>query len=158
MSNVYFTTDGVIGVNPFETSTTANFKLGQLAHGSDGSHWVYVAAEGAITAYDCVAVDENFDAVSMTKALADAGHAVAFAQVAFADEAFGWVLKSGAGANYKVRVAAGYVADAALYTTGTAGVLDDATTSQTNIRGVVAYQGGTAAAARPIIATYPTAK
>lgn len=158
MSNVYFTTDGVIGVNPFETSTTAKFKLGQLAHGSDGSHWVYVAAEGAITQYDAVAVDENFDAVSMTKALADAGHMVAFAQVAFADEEFGWVLKSGAGANYKVRVAAGYVADAALYTTGTAGVLDDASTSQTLVRGVVAYQGGTAAAARPIIATYPHTK
>lgn len=158
MSNIYYVTGGTIGVNPFEVSTTAEFRLGTVAHGSDGSEWVYVAAEGAITQYDAVAVDENFDAVALTKALADAGHAIAFAQVAFTDEQFGWVLKRGQGANYRVRVAANYVADAALYTTGTAGVLDDASTSQTLVRGVVAYQGGTAATGRPIIATYPLAK
>lgn len=158
MSNVYYTTDGVIGVNPFVTDTTAQFKLGQLAHGSDGSHWVYVEAGGAITQYDYLCVDEEFTALTGTKTNVDAGHLICFAQVAFASGEFGWVLKSGQGANYKVRVRANYVADATLYTTASGGVLDDASTSQTQIRGVVAYQGGTAATGRPIIATYPLGK
>jgi len=112
--------------------------------GTDNTEWVYVQASGAITQYDCVAIDENFQAAAMTKTLADAGHDVGFAQVAFVDNDYGWVACDGA--NNSVRVAASCAADVSLYTTATAGVLDDTSASQTKIEGPVLVAAGTSAA------------
>lgn len=160
-----FVTGGTIGVNLSETTagTTTNganakFRLGQNVLGSDGSRWVYVQAGSAITQYDCVAIDEDYQAVPMTKALADAGHQPGFAQVAFSDNDFGWVAVSLPG-NGSVRVAASCAADVQLYTTSTAGVLDDTSASQTIIRGVVIVAAGTSGgvSAREVMAVNPSA-
>jgi len=139
-----FTTSGVLGVDFTLTPTTAEFDLGTCVMGTDGTKWVYVQASGAITQYDAVGIDENYQAAALTKALADAGHQVGYAQVAFADNDYGWI--ACAGSNVSVRVAASCAADVALYTTATAGVLDDTSASQTKLLGAVIVTAGTSAA------------
>src|SRR4030067_211074 len=78
------------GVDITATPTSPQFALGQTAKGADKTEWVYVQASGAITAYDCVAIDEDFTARAVTSALAGAGHRAGFAQVAFADNNYRW--------------------------------------------------------------------
>lgn len=161
MANI---TSGLLGANLGATTagtTTdgvgAKFALGTICTGSDGSVWQYVQAGAAITQYSWVAIDENFQAVMGTKTLADAGHGVGFAQVAFADNDFGWVCTH-AGGNISVRLLASCAADVQLYTSGTAGALDDTSGSQTLIRGVVAVVAATnTASTREAIAIYPSA-
>lgn len=161
-----FVTDGTVGVDltKLTAGTGASFDqgnefaLGTRVTATDGSNWVYVQAGAAITQYSWVAIDENFQAVMGTKALADAGHGVGFAQVAFADNDFGWVCVNASG-NINVRVLAACAADVQLYTSGTAGALDDTSASQTLIRGVVIVATGVTATAstREAIAVYPSA-
>lgn len=134
----------------------APIAVGQRAFGTDGSEWQYVHAAAAITQYSWVAIDENGEAVMGTKTLADAGHQVGFAQVAFADNDFGWVCVNGPG-NINVRVLASCAADVQLYTSSTAGALDDTSASQTLIRGVVLVAAATnTASTRECIAVYPS--
>lgn len=151
-----YSVDGTIGVNLAERTTELNAVLGQTTRATDGSIWTYVQANGAVTAYDCVCIDENFQAAACTKALVDAGHGIGFAQAAFADNEYGWVATHAPG-NASVRVAASCAADVQLYTTATAGVLDDTSASQTIIRGVVLVAAGTSGgvSARECIAVYP---
>ena len=150
-------TSGRAGIDLTATPTTLDFTLGQVETGTDGSRWIYVQASGAITAYDAVAIDENYQAAALTKTLADAGHRIGFAQVAFTDNDYGWVALEGS--NISVRVAVSCAADVSLYTTATAGVLDDTSASQTKISGAVIVTAGTSAAvsAREVIATSPFA-
>ena len=154
MVNTHYLTDGVLNAALTSTSTTPEFALGTRAKGNKGSEWMYVRANGAVTAYDCVAIDETWDATAMTKALADADLMVGFAQNAFADNEYGWVALSGQGIS--VRVLASGVADAALYPSATAGCLDDDATSQTAVNGVViTTTNGGSTAAVAALATYP---
>lgn len=135
------------------TPTTPTQPLGTRVIATDNQEYVYVQASGAITQYDAVGIDENYQAAALTKAIADDGHTIGFAQVAFADNDYGFVATKGS--NIEVRVAINCAADVALYTTGTAGVLDDASTSQTKIDGIVAVAAVTAATNTEIIATQP---
>lgn len=160
-----YATDGTLGVNLTQlvTGTGTSFDrgnqiaLGQRVIASDGSEWVYVHAGAAITQYSWVSIDENWEAVMGTKTLADAGYGVGFAQVAFSDNDFGWVCVNGPG-NINVRVLASCAADVQLYTSATAGVLDDTSASQNLIRGVVLVTAATnTASTRECIAVYPSA-
>lgn len=146
--------DGTIGVALGTTHGDPQFTLGEHVRGNDGTEWVYVQANGAITQYDCVAIDENFQAAPMTKALADAGHQVGFAQVAFANDAYGWVAIRGADLGCRLKDAC--AADVALYTTASPGMLDDTAASQTLINGAVAVAISSASGqAVEIIARWP---
>jgi hypothetical protein len=151
-----FSTDGKIGVDDSSTSTTALFALGERVKATDGQEYVYVQADGAITRYNYVCIDENFQAVKGTKALVDVGHQIGFAQIAFADNAYGWVAVKGS--NLNALLAASCLPDVALYTTSTAGVLDDASTSQTKIDGIVAITTAGACSTNTVevLATWPT--
>lgn len=159
-----YVTDGKAGIDltALVAGTTtdgagAPHALGTRVTASDGSAWLMVQAGAAITQYSWVAIDENFQAVMGTKALADAGHQVGFAQVAFTDNDFGWVCVHGPG-NINVRALASCAADVQLYTSGTAGALDDTSASQTLIRGVVLVAAATnTASTRECIAVYPNA-
>lgn len=135
----------------------AEFPLGMRVTGIDGTDWMYVHASGAITQYDAVGIDENYEAAALTKAIADAGHTIGFAQNAFSDNDFGWVALRGS--NINVRLAASCAADVSLYTTSTAGVLDDTSASQTKISGVVAVAAATndVSSCEVIASTYPFA-
>lgn len=162
-----FVTNGIIGIDltdtPAGTTTDgygAPLGLGTRVFGSDGTEWVYVQASGALTQYDCVLINEDYQAASATTTLAteasgDSGNLIGFAQVAFADNDFGWVAVKGA--NIQCRLALSCAADTMLYTTGTAGVLDDSSAGVL-INGVVAVTGVTAAAASEIIASNPVSR
>lgn len=144
----------ILGVNLTDTPTSneTGHTLGQRAPGSDNSEWLYVQAGTAITQYSTVGIDEDFQAWPITKAIADDGWNIGFAQVAFADADYGWVAIKGS--NIRARGAAACQPDVALYTSATAGVLDDTSASQTKIDGIVfvATASGTNA---EIIATFP---
>ena len=148
-----FITSGCLGVDFTATPTAAEFDLGTCVMGTDGTEWVYVQASGAITQYDVVGIDENYQAAALTKAIADDGHAIGFAQVAFADNDYGWVATRGS--NISANVLINCAADVALYTSGTAGNLDDDGSGQTKVDGVVAVAAVTAAAETEVIATHP---
>jgi hypothetical protein len=126
---------GKIGSQFGTPTTAAEFKLGECNVGSDGTEWVYVQASGAVSQYDAVAIDEDFQARALTKALADAGHTIGVAQAAFTDDQYGWVALKGT--NISVNVLSSCASDSQLYTTGTSGKLDDASTNQTAIDGIV---------------------
>ncbi len=142
----------MLGVDFTATPTAAGFDLGTRCNSPD-AEYVYVKASGAITAGDAVAIDEDYLAVALTKALADVGHTIGFAQVAFTADDYGWVALRGRSIN--CRLASACALDVALYTTGTAGVLDDISTSQTRIQGVRSVTTITNGAASEIIANYP---
>lgn len=150
-----YITSGVIGTKLTATHTSPEFQVGSRFVGTDGTEWVYVQASGAITQYDYVTIDEDFTAVAGTKAGVDDGHMIGFAQIAFATTEYGWVACKGTGIS--VRVLGSCNGDVALYTTSTAGKLDDSSTSQTKIDGIVAVSTNATAttAAVALIATYP---
>lgn len=132
MANV---TSAVIGIdlNLVTAGTTtdgegAEFALGTTVPTTDGGEAVYVQAGAAISTTTSqpfvLAIDENYQAVKITKALASAGHRVAVApQQIIADNAFFWARTKGTNFNFKI--GASCAADANLWTTATAGVLDD---------------------------------
>lgn len=135
--------DGKIGIDLATTSTTPQFALGDTVRTNNDGVYVYVQANGAITQYHTVAIDENWQAASITTALANAGHKVGFAQVAFANDEYGWVELRGN--SITATVAAACEPDVALYTSPTAGVLDDlATTTYAEILGITAVTSGNA--------------
>jgi len=125
----------ILGISPDETyaGTTvdgadAPFTLGQTVMATDGKELVFVQAGEAISTTTkqpfVLAIDENFQAKKITKALANVGHLIGFApQVAIADNAFFWAIRRGT--NFNIKVGVSCAADVALWTTATAGVLDD---------------------------------
>ncbi len=129
------TTDGVIGVDTTKVTagTTTDgedreFLLGTMHSGTDGQIYQYVQAGEAISTTTSepywLAIDENFQAIKITQAAADDGHYVAIApQQIIADNSFFWAIRRGS--NFNGRVAVSCAADAVLWTTTTAGRLDD---------------------------------
>lgn len=159
-----FATSGILGIdfNSTTTGTTtdgqnAKFALGTQALGNDGSVWMYVQANGAITQYSYACIDTSFQCRIGTKALVDQGQEICVAQIAFADNDLGWVLIKSTGSQYKVNVLISCTASVLLSTTGTAGFLDDtaATATQTTIMGLQLQASATASGGYAMIANFP---
>jgi len=151
-----------IGFNPNATLPAADLAREGKAHGlldvtetHDGKRYIFVQANGAIAQYDAVGIDEAGQAAPLTKAMADDNWKIGIAQVAFDDDDYGWVQIYGP---TTVNVLANCAADAALYTSGTAGSLDDDNTSQTLVRGITATAavGGSAGEVAAFIAVEPS--
>jgi len=121
--------------------------LGSLPEGE----FVFVQADGAIDQYAFVKIEADGQAAMLTTTNAGSNVLlVGVAQVAFADNEYGWVWVGGVngggvGVGIKGKVAASYVAKNNLNTTATAGVADDAST--TKIAYVVGLAATTGAAA-----------
>lgn len=167
--------DGLAGADLTEVTagtTTdgagAKWALGTTARGTDGQEYVYVQAGAAISTTTkepyYLTVDENFQAVKGTKTAVLAGHTIAWAPpVAIADNGFFWAIRKGTGFNIKVAVSC--AADITLYTTATAGVLDDTSggataNSQVPVAGVVIVTAASTSASagstvREAIASWP---
>lgn len=141
-----------VDITSNESTNKSGHKLGTRISVSDNGEAVYVQAGSAITQYHTVGIDENFAAYPLTKAMADDGWNIGFAQVALTKDNYGWVHTKGS--DIKATGAAACAPDVALYTTATAGVLDDTSLNQTKLDGVVfaATASGTSA---EIIATFP---
>ena len=91
----YIQSTPLAGANLNTPDAVQRFALGTRLVGSEGTNWLYVQADGAVSAGDTVAITSAFQATRATIALAMAGQMLAFAQVAFADNDFGWVPVSG---------------------------------------------------------------
>lgn len=135
----------VAGAQAANPGPTREHALGTVATGTDGTEWVYCISSGAITQFQAVGINEDFDAYSLTTALAAQSDKIGFAQIAFAAGEYGWIATRGT--NIKVRTKASAAADAQLWTTASAGVLDDATAAAAlKIDGIVLVSAaGTAA-------------
>ncbi len=134
------------------------FAAGTIENGRDGTCWMATTYGSAILQYAAVAIDENNKGYPLTKAMLDDGWKVGFAQTAGTKGKRGWVAM--AGSNISVLCLKACAADVALYSTATAGVLDDLSSSQTNIDGIVVVTAASASApatgqALEVIATYP---
>lgn len=144
--------DNVIGVDLTKDYSTQEFALGKEVKGTSGSEWLFVKAGSAVTQYFTVGIDEDHNAYPLTKAMADDGWRVGFAQVALTKDNYGWVAVKGS--DIKAFGLAGCLPDVALYTSGTAGKLDDTSASQTKINGLVFVTTASGAAAE-VIASFP---
>jgi hypothetical protein len=152
-----FFTSGFLGGDPdviagTGTSTAgagAPHRLGQIESASDGNTYMFVQAAEALTRYSALFITATHQASMITKAVAaaDTGR-LGFNQVAFAQYDFGWVIIHGS--SFRIRFADSCAKNVQLYTTDTAGVLDDLTvsTSQYLIAGLSFYtvSGNTASA------------
>lgn len=116
-----------IGYNPAATESDVTegktHNLGARTCDQDGNEYVYVQANGAITGegYVCT-YDETYQAVMLSTSNDTGGDQVGVAQVAFADNDYGWLMVRGV---TNIRVAASAAANVALNTTATAGQIDD---------------------------------
>lgn len=140
----------ITGVNFEATTTTASFVLGEKCEDSGGGSWVYVQANGTIAQYDAVKVDHDFQAAALTTTISGSEPTdVAVAQIAFADNEYGWVWEGpggGTGLGIKVNVLASCATDVKIYTTATAGKLDDTATDLVQGLMITATNGGSTAA------------
>ena len=121
----------IIQVNPQDTFPEAAFKPGQRGVDADGKEYVFLEASSDIPAGSaCIMRTSGTEAAEMTTANSDA-HPVCVAVVAVSDNNFGWFQRYGV-----AQVETGAVADEAqLYTTSTAGRLDDAASNQNKVYG-----------------------
>jgi len=149
-----YTTQGAVGID-FDggTETTPSQPPGSRMVGTDASTWLYIEAGAAIAQYDVVAVTELYVGVPITKALVDTGELVAIAPQAITNGEYAWVQLTG---TCTINVLASAAANVILFSTATAGSLDDASTGQTRVDGLklTAARGGTAGSAAGL-ASYP---
>lgn len=154
MANFY-QTGSTLGVNLNATNATAQFALGTRIPGSDGTTWVYVQAAGAIEAFDVCTVDEDFQCAAAEIANAMTGSQLAFAQIAFADDEYGWVPLNGGG-NLLVTVSAHSTLNTVLYIGTVSGHLSTTGSSATVVGVAIQTANSTSTNATPeIIATWP---
>ena len=145
-----FSLNGKLGVDldaVYSSLTDAgNHVLGECIEGSDGNVYQFVRANGVVDQYDAVAIDEAGDAVALTTAVSGAvPTAVGACQVAFTDNDYGWAVRKGQ--SFSVNALASCAGDVVLYTTTTAGHLDDASADQVHGVRLNETVGGTAASA-----------
>lgn len=116
------------------------FSLGTRVTDNNGVEYMYIHAATAIDQYDFVTVDENGECSTLGDAGGAAGHTLGAAQVAIANNEFGWVVIDAPMGNARGNIKASCAADTeSLYTNTTAGHVDDATTADAIlIVGVVA--------------------
>ena len=129
----------LIGANLTRYTTTAEFALGTTVNATDGSIYQYVQASENISQYGVVAIYGKTQTVRLLEtSIANAAgvlnaRAVGFAQTSIASAAYGWVARQG---KVIFQVADDCAAGVRLFTTSSAGVLDDATVSECYVAGV----------------------
>lgn len=104
------------------------FGLGDRWCTHDGKEYVYVQADGAISANDVVIITEAYqaDQIDTTNSASAFGDMVGVADAAFADDDYGWVQVKGP---CTINVATSCAANTELNSTGTAGRVDDDATA-----------------------------
>lgn len=161
-----FITDNFATPGLTNTGTTPDVAVGTIAHASDGSIVMYVQATSTINQFDaCVVINTSsatgasMGCVPVTTTNALTSQRLVFAQTAIVSSSYGWVYLSGN--NIRVNSAIACQPAVPLYTTATAGVLDDAIVTAGYCLGVVLKSSATSASAPPavvgfaVIRTYP---
>lgn len=123
--------------------------LGDIYVDNNNNRYIFVQASGTVAQYDVVAIDSSNIAQAITKALADGGPDIGVARQGLSSGSYGWAQVRGA---VSVNVLATCSSSIALFTSGTAGKLDDTTTSQTKIAGVTILANNTTTLTAAIVA------
>ena len=158
-----YVTDGKIGIDLTATyaSTSAGSTTlfpvtpGTRVSTSNNGVYIFARAESDISAFDAVIMSTYADSASLTPVLravpvtttnaAALGYSmVGFAQTAITSSYYGWI---GINGILKVNLLIACNPKVPLYTTATAGKLDDATVSAGYIQGIVATTSATSASA-----------
>jgi hypothetical protein len=142
----------MIGVSLEYTDSSPSFNLGTVVNLDDGGQAVYVRAASEVPTYAAVAVQLDDTVVPLTTTNAAGSKTVGFAQVSIAPLYYGWVQLGG---KPRVLVAANCQPNVPLYTTATAGVLDDTVVSGCLVAGLVAKTSTVTASNVACIAGYP---
>lgn len=146
-------TSSVIGVNLTRVDDSALFPVGTIVNLNDGGQAMYVqATTSALSTYAAVSIDANGLATMLTTTNAATSPRIGFAQVSVATGKFGWVHLGG---NVLVNLAASCAPSVPLFTTATAGVLDDAIVSAGYVHGIIAVTSISNATAVTCVAQYP---
>lgn len=158
-----YVTDGKIGIDLTATyastsaGSTSMFPVttGTQVSTSNNGRYIFARAESDIAAFDAVIFSTYADSASLTPILravpitttnaAALGYSmVGFAQNAITSSYYGWIALNG---TVRVKLLVGCNPKVPLYTTGTAGSLDDTTVSAGYIQGIVANTSATSASA-----------
>ena len=145
-------TSALIGVALNNTDSSPSFAVGTTVNLNDGGQAVYVQASSDVSQYAAVSVRVDNTVVPLTTTNSAASKAVGFAQVSIASAYYGWVQLGG---KPRVLVAANCQPSVPLFTTATAGVLDDATVTAGLVAGLVATTSTVTASNVTCIAGYP---
>jgi len=149
-------TTGVITPSLTTVSTTALCPVGTVVNTSDGGQAVYVRATSTIAQYDaCIIINTSsatgasIGCVPVTTTNALTSQRLAFAQTAIASASYGWVQTSGN--EIRVNTLIACQPSVPLFTTATAGSLDDTTVTAGYCLGVVLRSSATSASAPPAV-------
>lgn len=118
------------------------FGLLDSAEDHSGRAYRYALSTDTIAQYDCAIVDSSGYARAITSTLAQGGGIIGIAQGTMSSGYYGWVQVRGA---TTVNCLSTCSSNVALYTSGTAGKLDDASASQVKLAGVEILANITAA-------------
>jgi len=145
-------TSNLIGVSLGYTDTAAQFNVGTVVNLDDGGQAVYVQASSDVAQYSAVSVRFDNTVVPITTTNSANSKVVGFAQASIASASYGWVQIGG---KPVVKLAASCLPAVPLYTTATAGTLDDAPVSGGLVAGIVALTTASGATALTCVAGYP---
>jgi hypothetical protein len=149
---VAFCVSPTSGVNLNDSSSIAGFTPGTVVNLSDGGQAMYIRATSELSQFAAVVIDASAGALMVTTTLAVATKRIGFVQASIASAFYGWAQIGGAP---KVNLAANCAPNVPLFTTATAGVLDDATVSAAMVAGTVAKNTISNATAVTVVAAYP---
>ena len=145
-------TSNLIGVSLGYTDTAAQFNVGTVVNLDDGGQAVYVQASSDVAQYSAVSVRFDNTVVPITTTNSANSKVVGFAQASIASAYYGWVQIGG---KPVVKLAASCLPFVPLYTTATAGTLDDTVVSGGLVAGIVALTTASGATALTCVAGYP---
>lgn len=143
----------IIGVNLTRVDTAAQFPLGTITNLSDSGQAMYVkSSTSALSTFGAVSITALGIATLLTTTNAATSPRVGFAQTSIATSNFGWVQLGG---TIKVNCATNCASAVPLFTTATAGVLDDATVTAGYIPGLLVKTTISNATATTCFGQYP---
>lgn len=131
-----YATDGTMGVNLTQVDTSASHTVGTQVVGNEASKWMYIEAASGISQYDVVMINTSSKGVPITTTNAASGVKVGFAQTSIASGKYAWVALEGT--NLSANLLVNCAPHVRLYTTATAGKLDDTIVSAGQVAGVEA--------------------
>lgn len=153
MANLGISASSIIGVNLSRMDSTQLFPLGTTVNLTDGGQAMYVkSSASALSTFAACSVNKAGVATMLTTTNAPNSPRVGFAQVSIATSDFGWVRLGG---SMLVNLAAQCAPAVPLFSTATAGVLDDATVTAGYIPGLVCATTISNATASTCIGAYP---
>lgn len=137
-----------------EESSTAKHTVGQIYDSPTGARYVYCVDSGSgNAAYKPVTITPGtFATTTLTKANADKGYKIAVPQIAVTASYYYWAMIRNGSTTAYVLAKSATASEATLFTTATAGLLDDLATSQTGIGGIRLTATAATAAASAVTA------